>query len=54
MASDPVGRRAGSWSYIPGSTGNGQNEGKTNNHGWMLYSQGMLYSVLTHDHGMVR
>jgi len=44
MAVDRVGRHAGSWSYIQGSTRNHQNEGKTNNLGWMLYS---VYAVLS-------
>jgi len=43
MAVDRVGRYAGSWSYIPGSTPNHENEGKTNSLGWMLYS---VYAVL--------
>jgi len=48
-------RHAGSCSYIQGSTRNHENEGKTNNLGWMLYSvcavlggcctRWMLYSV---------
>jgi len=60
LAGDPVGRHAGSSSYIQGSTRNHGKEWKTDNHGWMLYSRCMLYSwcmeylVLTHDHGMVR
>jgi len=43
MAVDRAGRYAGSWSYIQGSTPNHENEGKTNNLGWMLYS---VYAVL--------
>jgi len=43
MAVNLVGRYAGGWSYIQGSTSNHENEGKTNNHGWMLYS---VYAVL--------
>ena len=43
-----VGRYAGSWSYIQGSTRNCENEGTTDN------LRCMLYSVLTHDHGMER
>ena len=43
MAVDGVGRYAGSWSYIQGSTCNHENEGKTNNLRWMLYS---VYAVL--------
>jgi len=44
MAVDRVGRHASSWSYIQGSTCNHENEGKTNNLGWMLYS---VYAVLS-------
>ena len=36
-------RHAGSWSYLQGSTRNRENEGKTYNLGWMLYS---VYAVL--------
>jgi len=64
MAVDRVGRYAGIWCYIQGSTRNHENEGKTNNLGWMLYSvyavlgvcctRCMLYSVSTHDHVMER
>jgi hypothetical protein len=64
MAVDRVRRYAGSLSYIQGSTRNHENERKTNNPGWMLYSVyavlgvcctgWMLYSVSTHDHGMER
>jgi len=43
MAVDRVGRHAGSWHYIQGSTRTCGNEGKTNNPGWMLYS---VYAVL--------
>jgi len=43
MAVDCVGRYAGSWSYIQGSTPNHENEGGTNNCGWMAYS---VYAVL--------
>jgi len=43
MAVDRVGRHAGSCSYIQGSTRNHENELKTNNLGWMLYS---VYAVL--------
>jgi len=43
MAVHCVGRNAGSWSYIQGSTRNHENERKTNNLGWMLYS---VYAVL--------
>ena len=63
-AVDRVGRHARSWSYIQGSTPNHENERKTNNHGWMLYSvyavlgvcctRCILYSVSTHDHGTER
>jgi len=65
-----VGRHAGSWSYIQGSTCNCENEGTTDNLTCMLYSVYaalciMLYSVnsalrlildsaLSHDHGMER
>jgi len=45
MAVDCVGRYAGSWSYIPGSTRNHENEGKTNNLGWMLYSVDAVLGV---------
>jgi hypothetical protein len=38
MAVDCVGRHAGRWSYIQQSTCNHDNEGKTNNLGWMLYA----------------
>jgi len=38
MAVDRVGRHAGSWSYIQGSTRNHKDEGKSNNLGCMLYS----------------
>jgi len=48
MAVDRVGRHAGSWSDIQGLTLNHDNEGKTNNLGWMLYS------VSNHDHAMER
>jgi len=41
-------RHAGSWSYIERSTCHHENEGKTNNLRWMLYS------VLTYEHGMER
>ena len=43
MAVDRIGRYTGSWSYIQGSTCNHENEGKTNNLVWMLYS---MYAVL--------
>jgi hypothetical protein len=43
MAVDRVGRPAGSSSYIQQSTQNHDNERKTNNFAWMLYS---LYAVL--------
>ena len=43
MAVNHVGRHAGSCSYIQGSTCNYENEGKTNNLGWNLYS---VYAVL--------
>ena len=59
-----VGWHAGSWSYTQGSTCNCENEWKTDNLWWMLYSvyavqsvsctRCMLYSVLTHSHGMER
>jgi len=38
MSVDHVGRYAGSCSHIQGSTRNHENEGKLNNHRWMLYS----------------
>jgi len=38
MAVDHVGRHAGGWIYITGSTPNHENIVKTNTHGWMLYS----------------
>jgi len=44
MAVDRVGRHAWSWSYIQGSTLKHENDGKTNNLGWMLYS---VYAVLS-------
>jgi len=43
MAVDRVGRHARSWRDIQGLTCNSENEGKTNNLGWMLYS---VYAVL--------
>jgi len=43
VAVDRVGRHAGSWSYIQRSIRNHENEGKSNNLGWMLYT---LYAVL--------
>jgi len=43
MAVDHEGRYAGSSSYFQGSTRNHENEGKTNNPGWMLY---WVYAVL--------
>jgi len=43
MAVDRVKRNAGSGSYIEGSTCNHDNDGKTNNLTWMLYS---VYAVL--------
>jgi len=43
MVVNRVGRYAGSWSYIQGSTPNHENERKTNNLGWMLNS---VYAVL--------
>jgi len=43
MAVDCLGRHSGSCSYIQWSTSNHENEGKTNNLGWMLYS---VYAVL--------
>jgi len=42
MVVDRVGRYAGSWSYIQGSTPNHENEGNKNNLGWMLNS---VYAV---------
>jgi len=42
-AVDCVGRYAGRSSYIHGSTPDHENEGKTHNLGWMLYS---VYAVL--------
>jgi len=50
MAVDRVGRHTGSWSNIQGFTHNHENEGKTINLGWMLYSvhactRCMLYLV---------
>jgi len=44
MAVDCIGWHTGSKSYIQGSTRNCDNEGKTNNRGWMLYS---VYAVLS-------
>jgi len=44
MAVDHVGRHAGSWSYIQRWTCNDENEGKTHNLWWMLYS---VYAVLS-------
>jgi len=57
MTVDRVGRHAGSRSYIYGSTGNHETEGKTHNPGWMLYTvyAGLgvcLYLVSTHDRGI--
>jgi len=43
MAVDCIGRQAGSWSYIQGSTRIHENEGKMNNPGGILYS---VYAVL--------
>jgi len=43
-AVERVGRHTGSCSYIQGSTLNHENEGKTKNLGWMLYS---VYAVLS-------
>jgi len=43
VAVDLIGRYAGSWSYIQGSTRNRENEGMTDNLGCMLYS---VYAVL--------
>jgi len=43
MAVDRVGRYAGSWSNIQWSNRNHENEAKTSNLGWMLYS---VYAVL--------
>jgi hypothetical protein len=43
MAVDLVGRDAGSRSYIQMSTCNHENEGKTDNLEWMLYT---VYAVL--------
>jgi len=43
MAVDLEGRYTGSGSYFQGSTRNHENEGKTNNLGWMLYT---VYAVL--------
>jgi len=59
MAVDRVWMQAGSGSYTQGSTRNHENEGKTNNLEWMLYSvyavlSVCLYSVSTLDHGMER
>jgi len=61
---DHVGRYAGSGSSIQGSTPNRENERKTNNPGWILYSvyavlgvcctRCKLYSVSTHNHHMER
>ena len=48
VAADLVGRHSGSGSYIEGSTRDRENEGITAMLGCMLYS------VLTHDHGMQR
>jgi len=45
MAVDRVGRHAGSWSYIQGSTCNHENEGKTNYLGWMLHSVYAVFCV---------
>jgi len=44
MAVDCVGRHAGSWSYIQGSTRNHENEGTTDNLRCMLYS---VYAALS-------
>jgi len=64
MAVDCIGRHAGSWSYIEGSTCNHEIEGMKNNLGRMPYwvytvlgvccGRSMLYSVSTHDHSMER
>ena len=43
MVVDLVGRHAGSWTYIQRSTCNHENEEKTINPGWILYS---VYAVL--------
>ena len=43
MAVDCVGRNAGSWCYIQGSTCNHEDERKTINLGWMLHS---VYAAL--------
>jgi len=45
IAVDHVGRHAGSWRYIQGSTCNHDNVGKTNTLGWMLYSVCAVLSV---------
>jgi len=62
VAVDLVGRHTGS--YIQGSTRDRENEGMTDNLRCILYSvcavlivrctRCMLYSVLTHDHGIER
>ena len=43
---DRVGRYAGSSSYIHGSTRNCENEGKTDNLWWILYSVYAVFGVL--------
>jgi len=40
-----VGRHAGSRSFVTGSTGNCENEGMTDNLGWMLYSGYAVFGV---------
>jgi len=47
MVVDGVGRYARSRSYIRGSSRNHENEGKTNNLGWMLYSVNAVLGVNT-------
>jgi hypothetical protein len=67
MAVDCVGRYAGRASYILKSTRNHENKGKTNNCGYSVhavplmyaelgecFTQCVLYSVSTLDHGMER
>jgi len=38
MAVDQVGRHTGRYNYMPGSTGNHEKEGKTNNFGYSVYA----------------
>jgi hypothetical protein len=51
---DHVSRDAGSWSYIQGSTCSHENEGKTNNLGWMLCSVYAVFGVNSWSwHGVI-